>query len=276
MAKVSAEAKQLYSGKISEFKRSLEETTKKIDQMKLILQRDDSGAAYKRILIADETMKLVSLYCIMNRLSLDLLGIKNEFFINEARKSCYETLILLEAVFSDVVNAPFADYKDNFIDIATYPIESKYNILKKLGFCINMVKDAFGENSKWKLSFIDLEGRHAVISNNSIDFKTMVNELDPRERELFGLHINFIEMTIKALNDSANNYRLKYELTTFKLEDFKKAILLLATLRRLYSYIGKKKETQEVQKKIDAWKAKLQSDMLAQEKKDKESRRTKS
>lgn len=273
MAKVSKEAKHLYSDKISEYKKSLEETTKKINQMKLILQRDDSGASYKRLLIADETMKLVSLYGIMNNLSLDLLGIKNEFFINEARKSLYETIILLEAVFGDTVNAPFSEYQDNFADFATYPVESKYNLLKKLGFCITMVKDAFGENSKWKMSFIDLEGRHAVISNNSIDFKHIVKELDPREKELFGLHINFIEMTVRALNDAANNYRLKYELTTSKLDDFKKAILLLATLRRLYSYIGKKKEMNEIQKKVDVWKAKFQSDMLVQEKKAKENRR---
>jgi len=273
MAKVSEEAKHLYSEKISEYKRSLEETTKKVNQMKLILQRDDSGASYKRVLITDETMKLVSLYCIMNRLSLDLLGIKNESFINEARKSCYECLILLEEVFSDMINAPFADYKDNLMEIATYPVEAKYNLLKKLGFSINMVKNAFGENSKWKMSFIDLEGRHAIISNNSIDFKSVVKELDPRERELFGLHINFIEMTIRALNDSANSYRLKYELTTSKFEDFRRAILFLATLRRLYSYIGKKKEMNDIQKKIDVWKIKLQSDMIAQDKKKKEGRR---
>ncbi|QEN03757.1 hypothetical protein EW093_03255 [Thiospirochaeta perfilievii] len=273
MAKVSKEAKHLYSEKISEYKRNLEETTKKINQMKLILQRDDSGASYKKILIADETMKLISLYGIMNRLSLELLGIKNEFFINEARKACYESLILLEAVFGDLVNAPFADYKDNFVEFNTYPIESKYNLLKKLGFSINMVKDAFGENSKWKLSFIDLEGRHAVISHNCIDFKSIAKELDPRERELYSLHISFIEMTIKALNDAANSYRLKYELTTNKLDDFKRAILLLATLRRLYSYIGKKKEMAEVQKKIDVWKAKLQSDKQIQENRQREARK---
>ncbi|MGL1894337.1 MAG: hypothetical protein OCD02_22085 [Spirochaetaceae bacterium] len=272
MAKVSKEAKHLYSGKISEYKRSLEESIKKVNQMKLILQRDDSGASYKRILIADETMKGVALYCIMNRLSLDLLGIKNEFFINEARKSCYESLILLEAVFGDAINAAYADYKENFQEFATYPIESKYNLLKKLGFSINMVKDAFGENSKWKTSFIDLEGRHAIISNNSIDFKIIAKELDPRNRDVYKLHTNFIEMTIKALNDAANNYRLKYELTTSKFEDFKKAILILATLRRLYSYIGKKKDMDEVQKKVDVWKTKLKSDMFAQEKKAKEAR----
>lgn len=272
MAKVSKEAKQLYSDKISEYKSSLEETNKKIDQMKLILQSDNSGASYKRLLISEESMKLISLYCIMNRLSLDLLGIKNEFFINEARKLCYEVIVLLEDVFSDAVNVPFSEYQDNIVEISTYPVESKYNLLKKLGFCIQMVKDAFGENSKWKMSFIDLEGRHAVIAHNSIDFKHIVKELDPRAREVYGLHINFIEMTIRALNDSANNYRLKYELTTNKLDDFKKAILLLATLKRLYSYIGKRKELDEVQKRIDVWKAKLQSDMTIQEKKAKESR----
>lgn len=270
MAKISKEAKHLYSEKISEFKKSLEECTKKIQQMKLILQSDNSGASYKRILIADELMKVVSLNCIMNRLSLDLLGIKNEFFINEARKACYEALILLEEVFSNAMNVPFSDYEPNLREIATFPVESKYSLIKKLGFSIIMIKDAFGENSKWKISFTDLEARQAVIANNSIDFKHIVKELDPRERELYSLHINFIEMTIRALNDAANNYRLMYELTTNKLDDFRKAILILATLRRLYSYIGKKKELDEVQKKIEVWKAKLQSDMLIQEKKSKE------
>ena len=270
MAKVSKEAKQLYSDNISGFKREIEDSTKKISQMKLILQTDKTGASFKRLSIANETLKLVTLYVVMNRLSLELLGIKNEFFINEARKACYEALILLEDVFSSKINVPFSEYQSKLEEIATYPVETKYNLLKKLGFSTVMVKNAFGENSKWKTSFIDLEGRIAVIANNSIDFKNVVKEMDPRQRDLFALHISFIEMTIRALNESANNYRVKYELTTSKIDDFKRAILLLATLKRLYSYIGKKRELEEVQKKIDVWKSKLQSDMLKQEQKKKD------
>ena len=60
-----------------------------------------------------------------------------------------------------------------------------------------------------------------------------------------------------------------YEVIT---DDFKRAILLLATLRRLYSYIGKKREMEEVQKRIDVWKTKLEADKILQEKQARENK----
>jgi len=72
MAKISKEAKHIYSERISDFKKKLDDTTKKVQQMKLILQSDDTGAAFKRLLISDELMKVAAVNCIMNRLSLDL------------------------------------------------------------------------------------------------------------------------------------------------------------------------------------------------------------
>ena len=129
MAKISKEAKHIYSERISDFKKKLDDTTKKVQQMKLILQSDDTGAAFKRLLISDELMKVASVNCIMNRLSLDLLGIKNEFFINEARKACYEALVFLEAVFSNAINVPYTEYEPYLKEIATYPVQQKYFLI---------------------------------------------------------------------------------------------------------------------------------------------------
>ena len=60
--------------------------------------------------------------------------------------------------------------------------EKRFDIVKKLGFTIDMIKDAFGENSKWKWSFVELEGRFATVAKNMINYKTLVSGMDPTGR----------------------------------------------------------------------------------------------
>ena len=47
----------------------------------------------------------------MNSLSLSFLGVKNEAFLNEARKCIYKALIYLEEIVSPIIDAPFSDYE---------------------------------------------------------------------------------------------------------------------------------------------------------------------
>lgn len=272
MAKVSKEAKSIYSERISEYKKFIDETSQKLKQLKIVLTKDEGGASFKRLLLADESMNLVSYYCIMNRLSIELLGVRNEFFLNEGRKACYEALVSVEQVFSDLVDVPYNEYQEKLIDVRAFPVDQKYNMIKKLGFCIQLVKDSFGENSKWKWAFVEMEGRHAVVAKNCLDLKTMVKELDPRAKQMYKLHMEFLKLTTALLGDAADNHRLKYELSTKKIDDFRVAISYLGALRRLYAYVGQKKAHDEILRKIEGWKAKMNQDLKKAEEMQKQKR----
>ena len=110
----------------------------------------------------------------MSSLSLSFLGVKNEAYLNEARKCIYKAIIYLEEIVSGLVDAPFSDYEAGLETISAFSDESRYNLVRKMGFTIDSLEEGFGENSKWKWSFVELEGRFAAVAKNLLNLKTFV------------------------------------------------------------------------------------------------------
>ena len=71
----------------------------------------------------------------------------------------------------------------------------------------------------------------------------------------------------KLLQTAADRYRQKYELSTHRLDDFKLAINYLGGLRRLHVLMGEGNEAQALKKKIDIWRAKMETDLKKLERK---------
>lgn len=259
MAKVSGEAKQRYYEKIKEYKSKVEKIQQREKSMLTILESDEQGQPYKRLNLADENLNMVSYYLLMNELSLSLLGIKNEGFLNEARKTIYKSLIYLEDIVTNYIDVPYSEYEENLAAISEYGYQQRWDLLCKMGFTIDSLKESYGANSKWKWSFVELEGRFATISKNMLNLKEVLAQLDPRN-EGYRVYTAHIKMVKQLLDESANSYRQKYELSTSRLEDFKLAIRYLAALRRLLVLLGETAESEVVKKKIEVWKSKMEAD----------------
>ena len=136
-------------------------------------------------------------------------------------------------------------------------------IIRKLGLAITMLKEAFGDNSKWKWSFVELEGRYATVTKNLIDMKTAVKDyFDPRSQD-YETTVLFIRLIQKLLNASATAYRDKYELSTRRIDDMRNGIKYLLALRKLYIAIGNSEQSEEVKKKAVVWKDKMDADAKA-------------
>jgi glutaredoxin-related protein len=265
MAKVSEEARTRYFEKIRDYKNQIELTLKEERKIQAALSSDGEQGSYRKLEMAEANLSVVSNFLIMNQLSLDLLGIKNENFLNDARKACYKIVIYLEDVFSDYLDVPFSEYADRIEAVQDYPELKRFLILRKLGFSVQMVKDGFGENSKWKWSIIELEGRVATLSKNIIDLKKFVAGMDPRS-EGFRERVEHFRMTCRLLQSAGDSYRMKYELSTNRMDDFKKAINYLAALKRFLTLTNQKREIEELKKKIDIWKHKMEADAKQTEK----------
>ena len=259
MAKVSSEAKRRYGDKIKEYRSKVEQLLQHEKSLQQIIESEEQGQAYKRLALADENLNMVSYYLLMNSLSVSLLGIKNEGFLNNARKTCYKCIIYIEDVVSSVIDAPFSEYEKQLEEIQDFTYQQRWDLLCKLGFSIEMLVDSYGSNSKWKWSFIELEGRFATVAKNMLNLKEILSQLDPRY-EGYTIYINHIKMVKELLESSANNYRQKYELSTSRIEDFKQAILYLSALRRLHIILGESSESEVIKKKIDIWKSKMEAD----------------
>lgn len=266
MSKISSEAKKRYMEKIKEYKKAVDIIIKKERQVKLEIQSKPESATLKRIMLAEEVLILVSYYVLMNHLSVTLLGVKNEAFLNDGRKACYKSIIYLEEAVTNYVDVPYSDYEEALQKINKISDEKRYEILRKLGLSIQAVVDGFGENSKWKWSFVELEARFATVAKNCLDLKKYMSKNDPRT-EGYETRVAHMRLVIDLLQKAADRYRQKYELSTSRLDDFKLAISYLGALRRLNQILGKPNEVEDLKKRIDIWTTKMEKDSTAIEEK---------
>jgi len=264
MAKVSEEARKRYFEKIKEYKAQIDSILMQEKKIQILIDNADDSAPYQKMSLAEENLAILSNYLLMNQLSMDLLGIKNENFLNDARKSCYKIIIYLEDVFSDYLDMPYTDYAGKIEQVQDYSELNRFYLIRKLGFSISMVKDGFGDNSKWKWSIIELEARLATLSKNVIDLKKFVAGMDPRS-EGFRERVDHFKLTCKLLQGAADSFRMKYELSTNRMDDFKIAINYLSALKRFLTLTNQKREIEELKKKIDIWKQKMESDAKSTE-----------
>ncbi len=271
MARVSEVAKKKYSEKIKVYMKLVDDQLQKEQQILQILKNDDTGSCFKKLMLANETLNVVSYYVLMNELSLSLLGIKNEAFLNDGRKSCFKVLIYLEEVFTDFLDVPYSEYEDNLEAVSGFSDEDRFNLIRKTGFSIDIINHAFGEGSKWKWSFVDMNGRLACVAKNCMDLKKMSGGMDPRIPG-YQARIKQLNLTRRLLQQSADDFRKKYELSTFRIDDFKRAIAFLKSLKRLSIVLKRNTDIDALKKKIDIWKLKMDTDLKRMEDKEKKNR----
>jgi hypothetical protein len=265
MAKISNIERLRYLERTGGFRKTIGELLKKEKETLPLIRAEDGNSAMIRVALAGDMLNLVSNYIIISGISNAVLGIRNEEALNDARKSLYKCVIYLEGALSNYVDAPFSDYEDKLAGIAPMSAADRYLLVRKLGLAIQLLEDAYGDNSKWKWSFVELEGRFAAAAKNILDMKKAGANTDLRspEYEPTALLVRLIK---KLLSHAADRYREKYELSTRNIEDLKMGIRFLSALRRIQSLLGNRREVEETKKKMDVWETKL----LADSRKDRE------
>ena len=264
MAKVSDEEKYQYREKVKPYLEKIKELNSLEKQMLMEIQRNSAGAAFKRLTLADEMLNLASYHIVISLVSQMRLKVKEENALNDGRKSLYKSVIYLEQVESNYIDAPYSDYEEKLEEIASLDAASRYQLVKKMGLAISMLINAYGDNTKWRWSFVELEGRFAAIAKNILDLKNAVGNTDPRSPH-YEPTVYHLRMIKKLLNQAADRYREKYELSTNRVDDFKQGIHFLGSLRRLHALMGEREEAETVKKKLEIWAAKLEADIKRKE-----------
>ena len=144
MVKVSAESKKKYFEKIKIYREKIDSLLMIERKVLSMLKRDEADAPFKKLMLANEALNIVSYYLLMNELSLVLLGVRSETFLNAGRKMCSKALIYLEGVFTGLDDVPCSQYEGNLEAVATFSDEEGYNLICKAGFSIDAINSAFG------------------------------------------------------------------------------------------------------------------------------------
>ena len=264
MSKFSIEERKQYQEKIKPYRDKIVEIGAREKELLLMIQKDPENAAANRLTLAEEMLNLASYQIIISLVSQMRLKIKEENALNDGRKSLYKSVIYLEEVVTNYVDAPYTDYEEKLAVIASMDAASRYRLVRKMGLAIELLENAYGDNTKWKWSFVELEGRFAAVTKNILDLRNAVTNTDPRSPN-YEPTVYHLRMIKKLLNQAADRYREKYELSTNRIDDFKQGINFLGSLRRIHVLLGDREEAETIKKKLEIWSAKLETDIKRME-----------
>jgi len=193
-----------------------------------------------------------------------MLKQRSEEALNDGRKTLYKAVIYFEEVVSPLVDAPFSDYEERLAEIDAIDAHKRYNLVRKTGLALQLLEAAYGDNTKWKWAFVELEGRFAAVAKNIMNLKTAVANTDPGSPD-YEPTMYHLRMIKKLLMQAADRYREKYELSTNRNDDFKMGIHFLNALRRIHALLGERLEAETLKKKADIWSSKLEMDQKRKE-----------
>ncbi|GHV17286.1 hypothetical protein FACS189493_4620 [Spirochaetia bacterium] len=259
MAKISDETRARYLGRIQQYQSNIAAILQAEKAALELIQQGGENPGLKRLALAEDMLNLCSNYIVINGVSQSLMETKNEDALNEGRKALYKGILYMEEVVSNYIDVPFSDYEKKLEPIASLSAAERYRLVRKMGFSIELLENAYGDNTKWKWSFVELEGRYAAVAKNIFDLKNALANTDPGSPN-YEPTVYHLRLVKKILGVAADRYRQKYELSTNRPDDFEQGIRFLGALRRIHINIGEQNEAEELKKRIDAWTAKLKTD----------------
>lgn len=266
--KITETAKAEYNDRIEEYRGKISEFEKRVRELEAAIKTtiDDKDRILKRLELSEVGANMISYYCAMSQVSFYMLNYKNETFLNEARKVVYKVLLALEEAYGNYLDDPL-NSNDDVHELLGDSItdEWKYHFAQTLGYNIDMLKTYYGENSKWRWSFVEIEGRFAMAVKNSIAYKSFIKNMDPRVPG-YTERLNLINMVKRLLKESAEAYRTKYELKEQRIDDMRYALNMLGAVRKIHVFLNETDDASERKKTYDLWKRKLEDDLKKKEK----------
>lgn len=260
MAKIPDEKRNELASAIIPYDERIKAIEKKEKQLIDEMKKSGENVEIKKIAIISDLLFLSSLYMVKSSLSEKIIDAKNNDALNDSRKVLYRAVIYLEETVTNFIDVPYSDLTKNWEAIESVSVQEKYFLIRKFLLVLNLLKHAFGENSKWKWSFVELEGRVCTIAKNLIDMKKASKDFFEPSSDGYEVTVSYIRLVDKLLEVAAKQYRDKYELSSRRIDDMASAIKYLRARHKLCIAINDKENAEEVKKRADVWKEKMDAD----------------
>ncbi|MDR0410490.1 MAG: hypothetical protein LBH75_00755 [Treponema sp.] len=260
--------RQQYLEKVSICQNSIDIITNWEAKALTEMPQDAAESALSKIKLTQKVIDLTSYYIVMSETSRYMLETRNEVALTKGRKTIVKALSYMESVVTPYLDVPVSDYQDKLDLIESVGAGERYLLVRKMGLAIELLEEAFGDNSKWKWAFVDFKARCAIIAKNFIDMKNAISNMDfnSPNYEATVYHIRLIK---KLLLSIADCYREKYELAGNVTSDLTRAIEFLFAMRRIHILLGEGENAEVIKKKADVWRSRLDADMKAKDEADK-------
>jgi hypothetical protein len=255
----NAEKQQHYLKKIAPFEATIKEILKTEGDIMAECRAEPSTAAKKLFLLSERMLDVASNYLVISGIGQAVLNMRDEDALGEAKKSVSKALIYLENIVTGKVDAPFSEYSEALAELEAVDASKRCFIVQKIGLAISLLKTAYGDNTKWRWVFVDMEGHGAAVAKNLLDLKKVQanNEPSSPDYEPLLYHTRFVK---KMLSEAADRFHSRYMLATKRHEDIWKAGNFLNALRSLHLILNERDEAEAVKKKYDSWLGALESE----------------
>jgi hypothetical protein len=243
-----------YNDRIKSYEATIQQLLQKESAVLNECRKEPEKAAVKLFSLSNDMLDLASNYIVLSGISRSIFNNRDEVALNEARKTIFKALIYLENIVTGKVDAPFSDYEKNLAELDAVPLKEKYQQVLKIGLAVELLKNAFGDNSKWRWTFVDIEGRYAAVAKNLFDFKAAFINLDPANKnyEVTMLHLRRLK---ELLYNAADRYHERFEISSKQAYDLLTAINFLGALQKICIITSEKDEAEEVKRKYKNWEA---------------------
>ena len=266
---ISKAEKTVFNAEIKSVKEEIDQHNSKIKEVTVKKKKMSNIAAYYSLELAVVHLDIIDRYMKINDLSLEILRIKSEKFLNEARKEFYIVLQEIEEVVGHSVDRSLRENDEFLIKIDKLNPKKILTIIDRLHSVYYNIKNKMGEGSKWQWSFVELMARVAIITKNITPFSDVAKLRDPRT-EFFFERKDLMQLCKDSLTEAAKQYRTKYEMAGKAREDLKRSIELLAALRKIHVLFGEDAEATKLKNTIDAAKQALEAEDREKDKKSEE------
>lgn len=259
MARITEESRRLFDTKMQPYKAAIQKIEED-EKRTLLTIGEGERASMERVRLCEQLLYSATLYALINNVSVALLGARNTDALNDGRKALYKAVIYLEEVVSPFIDSAYSEYEDKVALIAAIPLSRRYYLIRKLGLAIDLIIDGFGDNTKWKWSFVELQGRYAAVTKNFVDLRQLCKIYFEHESEDYDTAVFYLRLIKKLLSQSGEGYRDRYELSTRRLDDMGLAIRFVLALRRVCVMLGDVEESEDLKKKAEVWHDKMEED----------------
>jgi len=254
---IDAATKKLYNDRIAEHKTQIAEHEKELAAYKKAMMTNKKLKPFFHLGNIAEQLSIARLQMEMNEISEQIMQVKNNSFLDNARKLMYKIFADLDAIVKGDVDEAIDFNRYELDKIAPLTPKQRINLYRHLRLMITKLVQAYGPNTKWIWSFPELYAKSANLGKNLIDFREVQSKRDPRE-EFFYDRKEMVQLIIDDLMDASNRYRDKYEISTKATGDLIMAIKLLEGLRRVAVVVKDEAMAAKAKTGVDSYKARLE------------------
>lgn len=248
------EKQQHYEDKIRFYMNKIRELREKEDSVSETYRSNPGGFAEELFYLADDVLNTASHYFAVNGISVSVLSLRNEESMAEARKAITRAIDYVESIVTGKIDAPYSEYENKLETLSAVSAEKKFYMARKMGLSIALLKQAYGNNTKWRWAFVDIEGRFTAVAKNLLDMRKVFSNNDPSSPDYNAL-LYHQHMIKRLLGAQATKYQERYALASQHADDMRNAIAFLSALRQMLFLLNERHDAEELKKKHDAWSA---------------------